>query len=248
MTSNEIEDKIQNAKRLSFENILSNCIDLYKKVWLKGFIVVIIMVIAAFILGLVFELLGLSSNPYSFDNGFNFDFYTYSTNITYNLPQAAITAYISITLIAAFYRMCKQADLGQKGNDDYFYFFKKEFVGKIIALSIIYVVIATVAQLLFLIPYIYAYVPLAYFSVILANNQNLSEIEIVKASFSLGTKKWLVSFCLLFVCGILGMLGIIACGVGLLFTLSIIYLPPYFVYKEVIEFEENSEIDLIGKE
>jgi uncharacterized membrane protein len=44
------------------------------------------------------------------------------------------------------------------------------------------------------------------------------------------------------------MLGIIACGIGLLLTMSIVYLPVYFVYRDVVGFEEDSEIMKIGIE
>jgi uncharacterized membrane protein len=83
---------------------------------------------------------------------------------------------------------------------------------------------------------------------VFSNNPDLSETEIVKLSFRLGTKKWLITFGLLFVTGILGMLGIIACGIGLLFTMSIVYLPVYFVYRDVVGFEDDSEIMKIGTE
>ena len=76
----------------------------------------------------------------------------------------------------------------------------------------------------------------------------MSETEIVKISFNLGTKKWLITFGLMFVTGILGMLGVIACFIGLLFTISIMYLPVYFVYRDVVGFEDDSEIMKIGTE
>ena len=122
------------------------------------------------------------------------------------------------------------------------------FIGKIFKLGIVYSLIAIIAQWLFIIPYIYAFVPLSFFAVVFSNNSELTETEIVKISFSLGTKKWLLTFGLLFITGILGMLGIIACGIGLLFTMAIVYLPVYFVYRDVVGFEDDSEIMKIGTE
>ena len=81
-------------------------------------------------------------------------------------------------------------------------------------LGIIHTGIAVLAQFLFVLPYIYAFVPLAYFTIIFANNPDLSEGEIVKASFKLGNKKWLITFGTMFVAGLLGMLGIIGCGIA----------------------------------
>ena len=113
-------------------------------------------------------------------------------------------------------------------------------------LGIIHTGIAVLAQSLFMIPYIYVFVPLAYFTIIFANNPELSEMEIVKASFKLGNKKWLITFGTMFVAGLLGMLGIIGCGIGILFTMSIVYLPVFFIYKEVVGFDDSSEIEQIG--
>ena len=151
-------------------------------------------------------------------------------------------------MLAGFYKIIKQVDSSEAPKDDFFYYFNSAYMSKIFMLGIIYALIATIAQALFVIPYIYAFVPLSFFAVVFANNPDLTETEIVKLSFSLGTKKWLLTFGLLFVTGILGMLGIIACGIGLLFTISIMYLPAYFVYRDVIGFEDDSEIMKIGTE
>ena len=92
------------------------------------------------------------------------------------------------------------------------------------------------------------FVPLSFFSVVFANNPELTETEIVKLSFNLGNKKWFITFGLMIVTGILGMLGIIACGIGVLFTISIVYLPVYFIYRDVVGFEDDDEIQHIGRE
>ena len=110
-------------------------------------------------------------------------------------------------------------------------------------LSIIYAAIAIVAQLLWVLPYIYAYIPLSFFAIVFANNPELSEMEIVKLSFNIGTKKWLLTFGLMFITGIIGMLGMVACFIGVLFTMSIVYLPVYFVYKNVVGFDDDYESD-----
>ena len=89
---------------------------------------------------------------------------------------------------------------------------------------------------------------MSFFAIVFSNNPDLSETEIVKLSFSIGTKKWLITFGLLFITGILGMVGAIACGIGMLFTISIVYLPVYFIYRDVVGFEDDSEIMKIGTE
>jgi hypothetical protein len=224
---------------------------MFKEVWLKGFLMVLIIAIITLVLTFFFASIGLGSGAYEFNwnEGFQFNTsYNNSLSLIYSLPQGIIVGSISIGLMAGFYRIVKQVDLNEMQKDDFFYYFQGAYISKVFMLGIIYALIVTIAQLMFFIPYIYAFVPLSFFAVVFANNPDLTETEIVKLSFNLGTKKWLLTFGLLFVTGILGMLGIIGCGIGLLFTISIMYLPVYFVYRDVVGFEEDSEIMKIGTE
>ncbi|ULC59217.1 hypothetical protein MBM09_15085 [Flaviramulus sp. BrNp1-15] len=240
--------KIENAKDLDFSSIFDSVTELFKKVWLKGFVMILILMVFAIGINLLFTLIGLTPNSNPFLNGFDLESYSefYSSNVIYNIPQTILVSTITMTMVAGFYRICKQVILGENVTDEYFYFLKKEYFSKLLMLGIIHTAIATVAQLMFFIPYIYVFVPLAYFTIIFANNPHLTEGEIVKASFKLGNKKWLISFGTMFVAGILGMLGVIACFVGLLFTISIVYLPVFFIYNEVVGFDDTSEIEQIG--
>ena len=240
--------KISNAKPLDFGTIISESIELFKKVWLKGFLIMLFLVIAAVCIGFAFRLIGLAPDPLDLNNGFSFETVTgfYSQNAIYSIPQTILISTLTLAFVAAFYRICKQVDSGESVNDDYFYFFNKSYFTKVFMLGIIHALISAVAQLLLFIPYIYVLVPLAYFAIILANNPDLSETEIVKASFALGNKKWLITFGTMFVTGILGMLGMLACGIGLLFTIAIVYLPLFLIYKEVIGFNTYNEIEQIG--
>lgn len=245
-----LENKINNAKALDFGDIISESVDLFKKVWLKGFLVILFLMIGGGIVALLFSLIGLAPENNLFNNGFEIEMESflgfYTQNALYGIPQTILASTLTIAFVSAFYRICKQTVLGTNNSDDYFYFFKKEYFSKVFMLGLIYTGIATLAQLLFVIPYIYVFVPLSYFSIIFANNPDLTENEIVKASFKLGNKKWLITFGTMFVTGVLAMLGIVACFIGILFTMSIVYLPVFFVYKEVVGFEETSEIDQIG--
>lgn len=243
-----LQEKINKAKDLDFGTIINDTIELFKKVWVKGFLMILFIVIIAFCLTFVFSAMGISSQNFQFTEGFSFDLFFdfYVKNALYSIPQTILVSTITLAFIAAFYRICRDITVEGKATDDYFYFFKKEYFSKVFMLGIIYTAIATAAQLLFLVPYIYALVPLSYFAVVLANNPHLSETEIIKISFALGNKKWLITFGTMFVAGILGMLGIIGCGIGILLTLSIVYLPVFLIYRDVVGFEDTSEIDKIG--
>jgi len=245
----EIQSKIQNAQHLDFGKILNLTINMFKEVWLKGFLMILVLVISAVTLTFFFNFIGIGPDPFVVDYNEGFNLYSnYTSNAFYSLPQTILLSSLIIGLLAGFYRICKQLDLNETQSEDLFYYFKGDYIRKIFMLGIIYSLIAVIAQSLYLIPYVYAMVPLSFFAVVFSNNPELTETEIVKLSFSIGTKKWLLTFGLILITGILGMLGIIACGIGLLFTMSIIYLPVYFVYRDVVGFDDDSEIMKIGTE
>ncbi len=243
-----LSKKIDNAKALDFSNLFDSIIALFKKIWIKGFLVVLLIVVFAMGINIVFSLIGLAPQTTLPFGQFNIDSFVdfYSESIIFSIPQTILVTTISMAIVAGFYRICRNQVSGIIEPDDYFYFLKKAYFSKLLMLGLIHTGIAVVAQFMFFIPYIYVFVPLAYFTIIFANNPDLSEAEIVKASFKLGTKKWLISFGTIFVSVVIGMLGILGCGIGLLFTMSIIYLPVFFIYKEVIGFEDTSEIEQIG--
>ena len=118
---------------------------------------------------------------------------------------------------------------------------------KTIKLSIVSFGIAVLATLLCFLPIIYAIVPLSLINVMFAFNPDMSVSDTVKLSFKLGNKKWLITFGLIFVAGLLAQIvGMLLCFVGVLFTVSFSYIPLYFIYKQVIGFSEADAIDEIG--
>ncbi|OBQ57421.1 hypothetical protein JJL45_15930 [Tamlana sp. s12] len=248
-TLEHLFNKIENAKALDFGIIIDEVITLYKMVWQKGAVLFLLMMVCGAAVAVVFTIIGLAPTSEIFVNGeFDIEGFvnSYSKNALYSVPQNILMSTLTMAFLAAFYRMCSFELLGKPYQNDYFYFFRNGYFSKLLTLGMIYTGISTIAQLLFLIPLIYVYVPLSYIAVIFAFNPDLTEIEIVKASFKLGNKKWLISFGTMFVGALMGMLGILGCGIGVIFTIAIAYLPVLFIYKEVIGFEYQSPIDEIG--
>lgn len=67
-------------------------------------------------------------------------------------------------------------------------------------------------------------------------------IEAVKASFRISFKNW---FFLMFVLGIgliISYLGVLLCGVGIIFTYSFLYVLIFVIYDDVIGFEEEKDV------
>lgn len=243
-TFENLERKIEQSHNLEFGNIFDQVIELFKKIYLKGFLILLITVVFAVAINVIFTLIGLTPQSDILTKAFDLDsFYKFwSLNIIYSIPQTILITTISTAFVAAFYKICKQTVLEEPLEDDYFYFFKKAYFSKLLTLGMISTGITAVAQLLFVLPAIYVFVPMSYIAVIFSNNPELTELEIIKLSFKLGNKKWFLTFGLIFICGILGALGAVLCVIGVLFTLSIVYLPAFFIYKEVIGFNTDSKI------
>ncbi len=74
---------------------------------------------------------------------------------------------------------------------------------------------------------------------------HMKAMDAVKASFSLAFKKFFTVLFLLIFASIIGYLGVIICGVGLLFTYPLSTFMCYAIYKNIVGIE-NDEMDSIG--
>lgn len=250
MLFGEIQQKIQHAKMLDFGQIFNDSIELYKKVWLQGFIMFLLMFAVSIpfviIIYLPLILLGIAEATTSGSfNGlaplaFIFIILAYFFFIF-------VLMVVSFGLKAALYRIIRQKDLNVIGKDDYFYFLRRPYLGKTISLALTTFGISLIAMLLCVFPIIYVAVPLNLLAVIYAFNPELTTSSLVKLSFDLGNKKWFITFGSILVAGILAeLVGLLLCGIGLFFTAAFVFLPSYFIYKETIGFEEHG-IKLIGE-
>tara|TARA_R110002033_G_scaffold62526_2_gene113287 strand:+ start:1139 stop:1924 length:786 start_codon:yes stop_codon:yes gene_type:complete len=249
MKTIEMKRRIEDAKALDFGTIFNQSIELFKKVWVQGLVVLLLnMVLAMPFVMIIYIPLFLSGfmdvytstyDPYSSGQPQIGPMFGVMMGVVYIIMIIAMNT-IGLGLKAAFYRICKLKDLEQMGSEDYFYFFKKPYLGKTIKLGLAYSGIILGAFLLCGLPIIYAFVPLSFVITIYAFNPDMSNSDIVKMAFDLGNKKWLISFGLLFVSGLLaGIVGFMMCFVGVYVTSSFSYLPPYFIYKDVIGFEDE---------
>ena len=241
MTLQGIQSKIQNAKALNFGTIFDQCIDLFKKVWVQGFIILLLTMLLSvpFFLIVYIPLLGFGLMDSMRGDEFSelTPFVVLMFVILYLVVIIAVNT-IAFALKAAFYRICKQKDQDMMGSEDYFYFFKGPYLLKTIKLSLASVGISIMALLLCVLPIIYVSVPIYLMVVIYAFNPDLSVSEIIKLSFELGNKKWLITFGLAIVTSLLaGLVGMLMCFVGIYITASFGYLCHYFIYKEVVGFD-----------
>jgi hypothetical protein len=249
-----ILEKINQAKPLDFGTIFSDSIELFKKSWLYGFLFQLIVLIITlpfiivlyvpFVKSIIEQSKSGSVDPDVF--GSLFAGFTGLYLAFFVLGLLAVTVF-QMALQAGFFRIVKNIDDGNEVQiSDLFYFLKGKYFGGVTLLTLTIILISIVAALLFYVPLIYAMIPLSFFTIVFAFNSELSIGEIVKISFSLGTKKWLISFGLFIVTYVIVVfLTLLTCGIGSLFLSPFIYLPLYFVYKQVIGFEEENPVEVI---
>ncbi|MFV0571357.1 MAG: hypothetical protein ACK5M1_02865 [Xanthomarina gelatinilytica] len=243
---NILLEKIDRSKTLDFGDIFSNSIELFKKVWVQGLIMILLMMVILIPFYLVMYL------PFIGMGFLDMDAYSYNNDISPILMIpffimifvfSIVAMVLSFGMKASFYRICKMKDLNEAGSDDYFYYLKKPYLGKVIVLSLMIFGMSLLATLLCFLPIIYVMVPITLINVIFAFNPDLSASDIIKAGFKLGNKKWLITFGLIVISAILAeLVGLLMCFVGIFVTASFSYIPAYFVYKESVGFQNHDDI------
>jgi len=251
MNANQLFEKIENSNPVDFGNIFNKSIELFKKVWLQGFIhlliSMVIIVPLIFVMYIpIFAIAGMAGLESNYgDYGYHHEELSIGMAILFVILVIIISMIASafqMGITAHFYRVCKQVDMELPETTNYFMFFKGKYLGKIIVMAIATFGIALLAALLCYLPIFYVMVPLQLLGVIFAFNPDVSVSDLIKASFKLGNKIWLIAFGLIFISSILAQfVGMILCFVGVFFTASFVYLPVYYMYKDTVGFENNNE-------
>ncbi len=254
-TISSLLEKIEKAKALDFGTIFSESIELFKKTWLQGFLLQLftMIIMMPLIIVLYLPIIGMAiaqqESGYSDPEAFGAFFAGMSLlYVLFVIVGIFVLGAVSVALNAAFFRIMKKLDHNEAvATSDFFYFIKGKYLSKIFILMLASFGIAILAILICYFPVFYVMIPLSYFSLIYAFNPELSVGEIVKVSFKLGTKKWLITFGLVIVASMLSQIvGLLLCGIGILFTAAFTYHPIYLIYKNVIGFNGTDVIDEIG--
>jgi hypothetical protein len=249
----DLEHKIAANPRLDFGTIFSQSFELFKVVWGKGALfmvfyflgvmgLVTIFTLPASMMGASFDAMDMANSEFGLVAGIAFFIFVLL------LFVALIT--LVTGLMAGFYLGCKKADEGEEfSTTNYFVFFEGRHLKRTVGVALATFGVIFLSALLCYFPIIYTAVPVGYFVVIYAYNPHLTTTEIVKLSFKLGTNKWGITLGLTFVLLLLAYFGaIITCGIGIVFTFSIILLPKYYIYKGVIGFDTADILDEIGQD
>lgn len=236
--------RINSRPDLEFGSIFSRTIELFKKVWLQGMLTLLLTMVTILpfyaILYIPMIAAGIT-DPQAIQNNEMPPMVGIAMGILAPVITIGITTF-GLALNAAFLKICKQKDLDEQSADDYFFFFKEGRLGKVFILALYTFGIAILGMLACGIGIFYVMVPLSLLPAFLAFSEELTALDMVKASFALGNKNWLVIFGLVFVTAIVAELGFLLCCVGILFTAMLGKVPVYFMYKDGVGFEEENLI------
>lgn len=240
-----ITRKIDDSNPLEFGTSFSKSFELFKKVWVQGFIVLLlttVCILPFYILAYLPLIAAGITDPEMLQHEELSPPIIIGLIVSIPIVMIAVMT-ISLGFMAAFLRICKIKDLNENSSDDYFFYFKNGRLRKLVILASIYLGLTVLGMLACGVGLIYLVVPLSLIPAFLAFHDELSPMEIVKASFQLGNKNWLVIFGLLLVMGFLAELGIILCIVGIFFTAMLSKVPVYYMYKDGIGFSAEEGLE-----
>jgi len=254
-TLNQIQNKIANAKALDFGTVISDAVNLYKKVWVQGLLLQVfgIIITVPFMLIFYMPIIAIafeqSQNGYADPDAINEMMLGFST--LYLLGFYGLIFLLNavmMLLYAGFFRIVKLTDYRQQvGTSDFFYYFKGKYLGKGFLLMFIGGIISFIATMLCVLPLFYVMVPIMFFIPIFAFNPEMSLSDIIGVGFSLGNKKWGITFgVMILTIIVVYLLSLLTCGIGMLFLACFIHLPVYLIYKNVVGFDEDDAIEKIG--
>ncbi|MEQ5790420.1 hypothetical protein J4E06_05105 [Muricauda sp. NFXS6] len=236
MNFTNLAQRINQSAPVDFGAVFNNSVELFKKVWLQGFLTLILTFVSIlpFYLLIYLPMIAMGiSDPNVFDEQELPP--AFAGLMSLIAPISSLGAMtIGICLNAAFLRICRKYDLNESGKDDYFFYFTKEYLIKALILSLIMIGLSLLGLLACGLGIIYLLVPMSLFPAFFAFDKELTALEIVKSGFALGNKNWLMIFLLVLVAGLVSQLGAILCLVGVLFTAMFSKIPIYFIYKDAV--------------
>ncbi|MFC7356670.1 hypothetical protein ACFQO1_03145 [Jejudonia soesokkakensis] len=250
----DIFQKIENAPKPNFENILSKSFDLFKLTWKEclfhGLIslaiaIPFILLIYAPLMPMYIEMIQASVNGGYYEPSLDFSVGMMVGYAFLILLFSIFMQVIGIGVASHFYQVLKKYDTGAPQNPGGYFVYLKGNFGKIFLLSLAMMGISLLALLLCYLPIFYVMVPLQLITPIFAFNKKRSVSDIIKASFKLGNRFWLIIFGLAIISSLIAQVGIIACFVGIFVTAYFVHIPMYYVYKDTIGFDDALQLEEI---
>lgn len=252
-----VQDRIAKGIKFNFDSFFADAWRIFKKVTLMIAGVTFLLAIPVLIIyGIMMPfLMGIESfdqymriikhNPYYFQH--------MQRQPMFLLKQSLVSIIFAILFApiqAGFLKMCRDADkTGQVNFGTAFYYYKSPFLGRILlsvliltlvnsGLSVAFGFIPFIGSLMYLGVAICIYVFMAFVQpLIIFGNAELGQA--FSLSMKIAGKAFfpILGFSLLF--GLLCCLGVIACCIGIFFTIAFLPVANYLFYKNAIGFPED---------
>lgn len=251
---NTIKNRIEEIKRqgynFDFGVTFNHAFEIYKKIAAMAglaflMFAILLFIVASIYIGTSIDWQNISQNPEEFQLT---NFSTVGI-ISYAVAMILFTA-ISVPLSAGFIKMCYDADKGQEitiGTAFRYYaghYFVDLFMAGLllgsfnIGMSILFEFIdyAWLGTVITVVVGIFAilFVPMIVLG-------NLRPIEAIRASLIVVSKEFLMIFLMMAIAYLIAFCGILACCVGLFFTMPVLYAVQYSLYIHSVGIEENPE-------
>lgn len=254
-TKNRIEEIKTQGYNFDFGVTFNHAFEIYKKIAATAGLAFLIF---SFVAGAVLVMYILTSLDWQHlsQNPEAYDLRNFSLNgiIIYMVVVILFTA-LSMPLNAGLIKMCYQAETGAEYSVatafEYYkghYFTKLFFYGVMVSLVTVgvstmleYFGIMFVGTIINIIILVFTFIalPLIIFG-------DLSPAEAIGASFTVISKQVLMVFLLVIVSYLVASAGIIACCIGIVFTLPIINAVQYSVYLHSVGFADNHQTEDFG--
>lgn len=243
MTFQALRTRIKSRKAISIGMLFEHSFSLFQRVWLQGLLLQILTILVMYGLS-VLAYIPLMGSAMVTD-----EITSYATTDLSGLDIVLIIIYLlvyvlvaifQVGLIAAFYRIIRIKDrrLGPERGVHFGMFFKRAYFLKLVGMGLANLVMLLIGSFLFVIPLFYLIIPLQAVILFFAFHPHLSLAQLYQLAFAFGTRHWGVSFVAFAGMFLFGMLGVFACFIGIIATISACLIPMYQVYKEVIGFTE----------
>lgn len=232
--------KIKTNPDLDFGKIFNSSFELFKNVWVQGFITLLLttLTILPFYIIIYIPMIAAGiTDPEMLQDEELPPMVMIGMCILFPFVILGVMTF-TLALNAAFLKICHVKEINVPAAEDYFYFFKEGRLGKVFKVALITLGLSFLGMLACGIGLIYLAVPLSLLPAFLAFSNELSAMEMVKASFALGNKNWLVIFGLIILMSFIAQLGIFLCCIGVFFTAMLGKIPTYYIYKDGVGFPE----------
>lgn len=273
MENNYVKNKLEQIKRegygLHLEAVLSKAFDIHKKVIIPGLMATLLYVFVMLLTSLMmFETLygmnlmdfmdALQRNPAAIESAMaNIPL---SSMLVYSLVFSGVTGLVS-PLLAGIYKVAYDTQYGGNASvSDLFSYYRQPYFLNIFIYSFLFAaimqftglflaqempglgsILAFLMQVVLSVSFIFT-IPFIIFG-------KFSWIDALKSSLNVTFKNWFFLFFILAISMIISVIGVIFCGIGILFTYPFMYIATFVLYDTIIGFpKENDDISRIGEE